>query len=270
MKEVINRLLLIIVIILVVFLGYRMLKPLNTVMAPVASTIELKSLSEVDSKEKVQSVIKEYLMENPQIIIESIEQLQKRKMQENEEKVSNYIKEKKAVIEDSTYSPIMGNEKGEIIIVSFYDYNCSYCKKGNEYLEQLVKADQGVKIVLKPFPILGESSIYAAKVALAINKIAPSKFLTIHDGLIQMKPITKEAVESLITANQLDYKLIEEEMDKKEIQDMLNKNFEMADNLKIRGVPASIINEKIIPGLVDLNQFQQIIAGIRENNKTPN
>ena len=75
MKEVINRLLLIIVIILVVFLGYRMLKPLNTVMAPVASTIEPKSLSEVDSKEKVQSIIKEYLMENPQIIIESIEQL---------------------------------------------------------------------------------------------------------------------------------------------------------------------------------------------------
>jgi protein-disulfide isomerase len=129
MNGVISRLLLIIVIILIALLGYRMLKPLDTVKAPVVTTIEPKSLSEVDSKEKVQSIIKEYLMQNPQVIIESIEQLQKRKMQENEEKVSSYLKGKKSEIEDATTSPIIGNEKGDIIIVSFYDYNCSYCKK---------------------------------------------------------------------------------------------------------------------------------------------
>jgi protein-disulfide isomerase len=87
---------------------------------------------------------------------------------------------------------------------------------------------------------------------------------------MQMKPITKEAVENLIAANELNYKVVEEEMDKKEIQDVLNKNFELADNLKIRGVPASIINSKILPGLVDLTQFQQIIADIRGTSKNEN
>lgn len=271
MNVVISRLLLFIIIIVIALLvGYRMLKPLDIVKAPVITTIEPPSLSEVDSKEKVQSIIKEYLLQNPQLIIDSIEQLQKRKIEENEEKVNSYLNGKKSEIEDATISPIIGNDKADIIIVSFYDYNCNYCKKGNDNLEQLVKSDQTVKVILKPFPILGDSSIYAAKVALAVNKLAPDKFMAIHAGLMQMSPITREAVENLIVANELNYKMVEEEIDKKEVQDMLNKNFELADNLKITGVPASIINSKILPGFVDLDQFQQIIADIGGASKNEN
>ncbi|RYE06258.1 MAG: hypothetical protein EOP33_03465 [Rickettsiaceae bacterium] len=139
MQKIINRILLVIIIVLISLLTYKYTNPSNSVLVAVeAGTQEEPELE--NFQEKVEVIIKEYLVNNPEIIIDAIEQLQKRKAQEMESKVNSYMQKEKSELENSINSPVIGNENGDVIIISFYDYNCSYCKKGNRYLNQLLES----------------------------------------------------------------------------------------------------------------------------------
>ena len=270
MEKIIIRLLLLLTISLVILVSYKTFKPVTTLTVPATSSIQLNSSVEINEKERIQSVVNEYLTNNPEVIMKAIDALQKRKKQEMDEKVYSFIKENKEEIESSITSPVIGNKNGDIIIASFYDYNCSYCKKGDHYLSQLVESDNNVKIILKPLPILGESSNYASRIILAVHKIAPNKLISIHESFMRLKTITKESIETLLLQNDISFAKIEEEVDKVETKDIINKNFELAGNLKIYGTPAYIINGRLVPGLIDLNQLKQIISDIRTSNKKDN
>ena len=267
MQQIIGKALLIITISLVILITYKTFKPVTKVTVSAMSSVQSNASLETKEKEKIQSVVNEYLTNNPEVVMKAIDALQKRKKQEMDEKIYSVIKENKDEIENSISSPIIGNKDGDIIIASFYDYNCSYCKKGDHYLSQLVESDDNVKIILKPLPILGESSNYASRIILAIHKIAPTKLIPIHESFMRLKTITKESIEAILVQNELNFATIEEEADKLEIKDIINKNFELAGNLKTYGTPAYIINGRLIPGLIDLNQLKQIISDIRIGNK---
>jgi len=262
MQRIINRILLLIIVILLGLLIYKTLKPVHSVSTPLETSATKPDLQEF-SQERIELVLKDYLMNNPQIIVDAVEQLQKRKMQEMDLKVNGYIQEQKTEIEDTASSPIIGNDKADVTIVTFYDYNCSYCKKADRNINEILAQDSNVKEILRPFPILGEASAYAAKIALAVNALEPAKFKDVHEGLMRMSPISKEAVESLLTELSIDLDKINTEIEKVEIKNAITKNFELARNLRIQGAPAFIINGKLMPGLLDVATLKEIIAQIR-------
>ncbi len=274
MQKIINRIFLLIIVLLIATLAYKVIKPIHTVSTAVTTGTQNvgSMLDDVSaaSQEKIHSIIKEYLLANPEVILEAIDTLQKRKMGEVQSKVTGYLADKKAEVEDSTSVPFMGNEKGDIVIVALYDYTCGYCIKGNNYLEQLVNLDKGVKVVLRPFPVLGEAANYAARIALAVHRIAPEKFQTVHNGLLNLKPMTKEAVENLLVSNDLKLDAIEEEIDKSEIKDTLNKSFEIAGNLHIQSVPTYILNGQLLSGALNLETLQNMISEIRAKANNTN
>lgn len=270
MHNVVSKILLIFVVILVGLFAYKTVRTDKPVTATVA--IDDVNKEQPDSNKQtdvseIQDIVKDYLLNNPEIIIQSIEKLQQRRSEELQAKSIEYIKNNKNVIESSDSSPILGNSDADIVLVVFYDYNCKYCKKGNEVIEQLMNVDQNVKVILKAFPILGESSSYASKVALSVWKISPKKFKPFHDSLMNMQTITNEAVDKWLTENGLDAKAIDEEANKDYIKDMIEKNNQVAMNLRIQGVPAYIINGKLIAGMISLEQLQQVIADIRTETK---
>ena len=77
-------------------------------------------------------LIEEYILENPEVIIKSLENyrsLQEAKIEEEQKYlINNYYAEK---IYDSL--PSSGNEAGSIIVTEFIDYNCGYCKNLTNY-----------------------------------------------------------------------------------------------------------------------------------------
>lgn len=265
MQKIINRILLIIIIVLISLLAYKYTQPSNSISVPVEVTAQEEPELE-NFQEKVEMIIKEYLVNNPEVIIDAIEQLQKRKVQEMESKVNSYMQKEKSEIENSSNSPVIGNENGDVTIISFYDYNCSYCKKGNDYINKLLESDNKIKVVMRPFPILGEHSIYLAKIALAVYRLEPSKFKVIHEGLMNLSQHTKAAVKELLITEGLDINKVMEEAENQDIKKEIDKNFSLAGNLRIQGAPAYIINGKLMPGLLSLSSLQQIVSESRDQH----
>lgn len=263
MQHIIGKILVIFVVIIGALFIFKTIKASSTksVSIEVKQNEELKQCEE----ERVKKIIEDYLLNTPEIIIQSIENLQRRKVQESEAKVNNYIKDNKIDIENSRNFPIIGNKDSDITIVAFYDYNCSYCKKGDVSLNELLQNDPKVKILLRPLPILGDASEYLAKIALAVYKINPDKFKAVHSELMKLRNVSKETVEELLAKNDLNITEVEEVADSSEIKDLITQNMQIARNLKIQGVPAYVINAKLIPGSVDFPQLLNIVKEIRDS-----
>ena len=220
------------------------------------------------SKEQLNAAIKEYIVNNPEDIVASLENMQQKKVQESAQHASNYLEENKEILEKADSPPVLGNPEGDITIIVFYDYNCSFCKKANEHTNEIITADPGVKVVLRPIPILGGTSMYAAKAALAIQKISPEKFSTIHDAMMQMKLINEDSVKTLVAEHDIDYAMVDNEINSFSIKQLINKNFELAKGLGIQGAPSYIINGHFVPGLIPAEKFKTIILQLRSAPST--
>lgn len=276
MQKTINRILLIIVALLIGLLGYKTFKSPKTIEAVAVTTIGEKAIineqaavniSSYEFKEKVELIIKEYLINNPDIIISSLEELQKLKKHEMESQAIDYMTHNKAEIENITHNPVLGNPVGDAVIVAFYDYNCIHSKTGSTNINELIASDKGVKVILRPFPILGEASNYIAKIALAVNELFPSKFQAVHNALMEMKQATVENINDILAKQGIDDKKVIAESNNDEIKNIINNNADLAGKLRIQGVPTYVINGKILRGLIDHKQLQELINQMRTELK---
>ena len=226
-----------------------------------AGTIEASGNSL--SQESLNAAIKEYIINNPEDLVTSLEGMQKKKVLESARQASGYLEKNRVAIEQADSPPVLGNRDGDVSIVVFYDYNCSFCKKANEYTNEIIASDPGVKVILRPIPILSGTSIYAAKAALAIQKISQEKFPVIHNNMMKMQIINEDSVKELVSKYDIDYTLVDNEVNSYSIKQSITKNFELAKGLGIQGAPSYIINGNFVPGLIPVEKFKTVILQLR-------
>ncbi len=271
MQKIFNGILLIIFLVLVTLFAYKTLKTPEVSKASVTNTLATddkatnQNLAETkSSEEELNNKIHDYILAHPEVLIESIESMQRKKAEDSNKQAADYLLQNRSSIEDDGTPPMFGKKDSDITIVVFYDYNCSFCKQANEITNEILANDQGVKIILRPLPILGGTSMYATKIALAIHKISEEKFPLIHNEMMKMKPITEEGVKALLAANNIDYTIVENELSSFDIKQLIAKNFDLAKSLGIKGAPSYVVNGIFIPGLIDKERFTAIIGELRQ------
>ena len=80
----------------------------------------------------------------------------------------------------------------EITVVEFFDYRCGYCAKQAKDFEKILNESENVKIVYLEWPIFGDISDTAAKIALIIWDNYPDMYFDIHNGLMKLGPRMKK------------------------------------------------------------------------------
>lgn len=271
MQKIFTNILLGILLILVALFAYKILRKPEIVQTSLNNTqtdeekVDQRVLNEPKlSEEELNTKIHDYILNHPEVLVESLEAMQRKKIEESNKQTVDYLLQNKSNIENDGLPPVFGNKDGDITVVVFYDYNCSFCKQANLITNEILESDTGVKIILRPLPILGGTSMYATKVALAVHKISEEKFPLIHNEMMKMKPITEEGIKALLVANQIDYQIVENEINSFAIKELVAKNFDLAKNLGIKGAPSYVVNSIFIPGLVDKEKFTSIIGELRQ------
>lgn len=151
---------------------------------------------------------------------------------------------------NDSQSPYLGNEKGSIKIVYFYDYRCGHCTYQNETNVKAIAINPKIKIIYKSLPILGEASHLAAKASLAAHR--QGAFKAYHEGLYQIESWTPENFKKLAEQLHLNVQKWEEDMKGSSVAESLKHNFDLATQLHIRGTPyIAIAPDKIYPGRFD-------------------
>ncbi|WP_342709215.1 DsbA family protein [Bradyrhizobium sp. B124] len=163
--------------------------------------------------------------------------------------------------------PVIGNPKGDITIVEWFDYNCPYCRKLAPELRQVVQDDGKVRLVLKDWPILGPVSKVAAQMALAAKY--QDKFEAAHEAMISVNSrITEPRIAELLSGAGLDMDRLKKDLDAnaKAIDAVLARNNEQAQAFGFNGTPSFIVGKYRVPGVLSIDQFEQVIADARKAN----
>jgi protein-disulfide isomerase len=161
--------------------------------------------------------------------------------------------------------PVLGNPDGDISIVEYFDYNCPYCRRIAPEISQVVQDDGKVRLVLKDWPILGETSKIAARMALATKY--QDKFLHAHEALIGVSSkLTEPRIRELLTGAGVDMDRLNRDLaaKAKEIDAILARNNDQALAFEFRGTPSFIVGKFRVPGVLTMAEFEQVIADARK------
>ena len=75
--------------------------------------------------------------------------------------------------------------------------------------------------------------------------------------------ITEDVIRRVAAGAGLDGAQLKADMAAPEIDQLIKRNYDLADALGIRGTPAFVIGDNLVPGAVDLQTLKQKIAAAR-------
>ena len=122
---------------------------------------------------------------HPELLVEALQDAKREQQKESDERVRHELDARQDELYNDPSSPVGGNPKGDVTIVEFFDYRCPFCKLVQPSIEALLEQDSNLRIIYKEYPILGEPSIFAARVALAARK--QGKFDAFHVAMMATK-----------------------------------------------------------------------------------
>jgi protein-disulfide isomerase len=159
-------------------------------------------------------------------------------------------------------SPVLGDPNGDVTIVEFFDYACSYCKAIEPRLQSALRSDPHVKLILKEFPILTPESLIAARASLASGH--QHKYREFHQALMAYHgPWNEDAIFSTATSVGLNLDRLRHDMGAPGIANEIIENFNLARGLRIFQSPAFIVGDHILTGPSAQIDFPAVISEAR-------
>ncbi|MCU0895135.1 MAG: DsbA family protein [Rhodospirillales bacterium] len=222
------------------------------------------ALSEGQSR-AVEALVRQYILDHPEVIIESMQNYQIRQQIAEQEAATAALAAHRDEIKNDASAPVAGNPKGDVTVVEFFDYRCAYCKRVLPSVRELLETDKNVRYVFKELPILGPDSVTASRAALAAWKIAPDKYFAFHTALMEARgELGEEQVLQIAEKVGLDRKKLKDGMAAPEVEKTIQRNLELAQKLRIQGTPAFIVGDALVPGAIDLEQLKDMVATARK------
>lgn len=222
-------------------------------------------MSQEEKVAEVEGIVRNFLLTKPEIMREVFAALETKDQQDQLDKVKDQIANNASQIYGGTEGLVLGNPEGDVTVVEFFDYNCGYCKRALDDLTALIAADSNVKVIMKEFPILSPASIEAAKVSLAVAR--QGKYMEFHSQLLK-SPGQSNGAKALKIAESLglDMPQIQMDMNSREVQAEIEVTQALASDMGIRGTPAYLVGEQLVPGAVGVDTLREMIQKIRDGN----
>ncbi len=156
--------------------------------------------------------------------------------------------------------PTVGNSEADYTIIEFFDYRCGYCSKQANDFQKLLNNTDNVKIIYMEWPIFGDISDTAAKIALIVWQRHPNLYFEVHNQFMQLgSKMKKVSLVDVLNKVDLNGEEIFQEAVSQKSNDIIEANMKLAKSLGLRGTPASIVNDSIYPGYLQYKTLETLI-----------
>lgn len=209
--------------------------------------------------------VRDYLLEHPEVLVEAMNALQARQ----DAAAADQDKLLLVTYQDALFADpnswVGGNVDGDITIVEFTDYRCTYCRKAFADVEELVKSDGNIRFIVKEYPILGEESVVSTRFALAVLQLhGGAAYKAAHDGLIALRGSPDaQTLARLAVELGLEPAPILARMSAPEVDAVILANQDLGQKMQISGTPTFVVGGQMLRGYVPLEQMKQIVADER-------
>lgn len=222
-----------------------------------------------EQKKEMEKVVHDYLVNNPEVLLEVSTALQQKQQKSMQQQAESAIEQNATSLFNGKLT-VVGNPKGDVTVVEFFDYQCIHCKKMSPVIDGLLKADKNVRVIYKEFPIFGKTSELGSRAALAAGM--QGKYLPMHEALFKIEgQLTEDNILAAGKAIGLDDTKLKADMNSKVVNDELDANRQLAEKLHLMGTPAFIVastpkgqfkvgsQPNFIPGAASLETLQDLV-----------
>ncbi|MDP2740708.1 MAG: DsbA family protein [Pseudorhodobacter sp.] len=225
-----------------------------------AAALDLAAMTEAE-RTSFRAEVRAYLLENPEVLMEAIGVLEQRQQQAAVVNDQTLLQTNAVDIFNDPDSWVGGNPDGDVTMVEFIDYRCTYCRKAHDEVAELLTSDGNIRFIVKEFPILGEESVLSSRFAIAVRQLAgDDAYKRAHDALITLRGnATKDTLARLADELGLDAPAIIARMDAAEVTAIIDANHALGDRMKISGTPTFVIDQTMLRGYLPLEGMRQIV-----------
>lgn len=227
---------------------------------------EIETMTDAE-RDIFRAEIRDYLIENPEVLMEAIAVLEERRAAQAEMAEQEMLVELENDIFNDDHSLVAGNPEGDITVVEFFDYRCGFCKRAFPEVKELIETDGNIRYVMKEFPILGEESELASRYAIAVKLVeGDDAYAVLRDSLMEWTgPITEGTLARVANDALINHEAVLAQIDSDEVSEIITANRQLAAHLQIQGTPSFVMGTRFIRGYADLEQMRAIIAEERAN-----
>ncbi|MFD2678253.1 DsbA family protein [Camelimonas lactis] len=222
-----------------------------------------------EQKKAIESIVHGYIVAHPEVLQEAMAELEKRQQTAQETRQQQALATEKETLLKSKSAVVVGNPDGDVTLVEFFDYNCGFCKRAVSDMSRLLKDDAKLRVVMRDFPVLGQESLEASRIALAAKQqLTGERAFDYHRRLMAVKGrVGKEQAEAVAREMGLDMKRLAKDADSPAVVEALKESRELGDKLGLTGTPSFIIGDTIIPGAVGHDAMAEAIKSVRQCGK---
>ncbi len=217
----------------------------------------------------IEQMTKDYILAHPEVIQDALAALQERQQADEAKANEAAVKEHDAEIFGSPHQVVLGNPHGKVTLVEFFDYNCAYCKRALPDMLSLMKDDGDLRVILKEFPVLGDGSVEAARVAVAVRMQDPTgqKYLEFHQKLLGGHgEANGERALAVAKDVGLDVDRLKRDMVSPEAKATIDENLKLGETIGITGTPTYVVGSEVVVGAVGLDALAKKLAAARGKN----
>ena len=216
-------------------------------------------------KAEIEALIRSYILENPEILLEAQDALEKKRALAASLKVKKVLSEQRDLIFSSKNQFEIGNPDADVAVVEFFDYNCPFCKRAMADMDRLLKEDKNLKFVLKELPILSEGSVSAHRVSVAVGRLYPEKYAKFHRALLGANG-QKNGKRAMQLADKmgLDIRKILAASKEESVNDAFREVNNMATDLGMNGTPSYVIGNEVLFGALGYKVLKAKIDNLRK------
>jgi protein-disulfide isomerase len=211
--------------------------------------------------DQVEKIVRDYLLREPEIIYEALQELQRRQTEAAAARQREAIAANQSELLEAAHTPVGGNPNGDVTLVEFFDYRCAYCRRVVPSLQALLEEDRGLRVVFKDLPVLGPDSVRAAKAALASRN--QDGYVRFHFALMATDDLSTEGIRAVAESVGRDADRLEADMAAPDVNAAIEANYALANELGIEGTPAFVIGDQLYPGALDKTRLEQLIRAAR-------
>ena len=229
-----------------------------------AQALELNAMSDAE-KAEFGAQVREYLLENPEVILEAINILEQRNAAAEAVADQELVAANAEDLFNDGYSWVGGNPDGDITLVEFMDYRCGYCRRAVPEVDALLAEDGNIRLIIKEFPILGEASMISSRFAVVTKHVAGADaYKQVHDALLEFTGEPNEVtLRRLSDGLGLETDDIIAAMDSDAVSKEIAQTRELAQRMRISGTPSFVLGTELLRGYLPADQMQQIADGVR-------
>ena len=193
-------------------------------------------------EDEIRALVREYLVENPEVILEAINAFQMRQRQAELAQLKSGAQRNLDTLLNGAGGVVVGADVAEakVAVVEFFDYHCSHCKRANGLVREITERDPSVKFIFRELPILLDESDVAAEFALAARE--QDKYVDLHFALMQANGVlTEKRIKDIARKTGVDVKALEAARRGKKVEASLKETRRIATEMGVNGTPAFVI-----------------------------